>query len=92
MGLRFALGKQQNTNKLLNNYIIRRLQHKKAYDKQLYRLDEQNKQERIDELEFERLRTILEMNYYQQQVEVLRELQTHIQKLISGFNKEEHYS
>ena len=75
MGFSFSFGKKPKTGKLMGKYVNQRIQHKKSYQEQLDRLDSQLQQENIDKLERDRLRTILEAKYYEQQQEDWEQLQ-----------------
>jgi hypothetical protein len=75
MGFNFSFGKKPKTGKLIGKYVNHRIQHKKSYQEQLDRLDSQLQHENIDEIERDRLRTILEAKYYEQQQEDWDQLQ-----------------
>ncbi len=75
MGFNFSFGKKPKTGKLISKYVNQRIEHKKSYQEQLDRLDSQLQHENIDKIERDRLRTILETKYYQQQQEDWNQLQ-----------------
>ena len=75
MNFNFSFGKKPKKNKLICKFVNQRIQHKKVYQEQLDRLDSQLQLENIDQLERERLRTILEAKFYEQQQEDLEQLQ-----------------
>ena len=75
MNFNFSFGKKSKKNKLICKFVNQRIQHKKVYLEQLDRLDSQLQLENIDQLERERLRTILEAKFYEQQQEDLEQLQ-----------------
>ena len=75
MGFNFSFGKKPKKSKVICKFVNQRIQHKKAYQEQLDRLDSQLQLENIDQLERERLRTILEAKFYEQQQEDLEQLQ-----------------
>ena len=75
MGFSFSFAKKPKTGKLIGKYVDQRNQHKKSYQEQLDRLDLQLQHENIDKIERDRLRTILEAKYYQQQQEDWDQLQ-----------------
>lgn len=78
MNFGFGLRKKQKTGKLMKKYIIQRLEHKKAYKKEIDQLDFQLKNEKIDKIEQERLRGVLEAKYYEQQLEDWNKIQKKI--------------
>lgn len=69
MGSGLPFGKEKKIRNLIRNYIKDRVREKKAFDEQTKRLDAQLGNEQIDELTYERLRMILETQYYQRQEE-----------------------
>jgi hypothetical protein len=80
----FGFGKKQKMVKLVGKYVNQRLKHKRSFKNQLERLDAQLQHEEIDQLERDRLRDLLEANYYQQQQEDWKRIQNkYINPLIS---------
>jgi len=67
MGFSFSFGKKQKMVKLIGHYVNQRIQHTRTYEEELERLDTQLQHEKIDKIERNRLITILETNYYEQQ-------------------------
>jgi hypothetical protein len=65
MGLSLGLGKKGKMRKLIGNYVKERVREKRAFDEQIRRLEAQLKDEQIDQQIHERLRGILETQYYQ---------------------------
>lgn len=60
MGFRLGLRKNQNKGKLMNTDVTPRLEYIRFYEAQLDRLDAQLQTLKIDKLERDRLRSILE--------------------------------
>ena len=79
MGFSFHYRKKQKMGKLIGYYVNQRIQHKRAYEQELNRLDAQLQHEKIDKLERDRLRTILETEYYEQQQEDWKHIKKRIQ-------------
>ena len=69
MGFSLPFGKERKMRKLIGNYIKERVREKRAFDEQTRRIDAQLKDEQIDMQIHERLRGILETQYYQKQQE-----------------------
>lgn len=75
MGFSWSFRKKPKTGKLIGKYVNQRIRHKKLYQENLDRLDSQLQHENIDKIERDRLRTILEAKYYEQQQEDWDQLQ-----------------
>ncbi len=71
MGFGFGNGKQTRAVKFIRAYIKERMKEKKAVEKQMKRLDDQRKNKEIDKSTYERLRTILQINFLKQREETL---------------------
>jgi hypothetical protein len=67
--------KKSNKGKIIQEYVNQRVRQKRLYQKQLDRLDSQLQLENIDKNERERLRTILEAKYFEQQQDDWEQLQ-----------------
>jgi len=80
MGFNFGFRKKQNVGKLIGYYVKERIKEKQSYTEQLEILVAQLQDETIDQLEHDRLRDLLDANYYQQQQEIL----SHVQNKYSG--------
>jgi hypothetical protein len=70
-----SLRKKSKKGKLIQKYVNQRVRQKRLYQEQLDRLDSQLKHENIDLNERDRLRTILEAKYYEQQQDDWDQLQ-----------------
>ena len=71
MGFSFTTPKTTNTAKLINRYIKERIKEKQLFNNQIERLDKQLQNEIIDEYTYERLRDVLEINFFKQRNETL---------------------
>lgn len=71
MGFSFTTPKTTNTAKLINRYIKERTKEKQLFNNQIERLDKQLQNEIIDEYTYERLRDVLEINFFKQRNETL---------------------
>ena len=71
MGFSFTTPKTTNTAKLINRYIKERIKEKQLFNNQIERLDKQLQNETIDEYTYERLRDVLEINFFKQRNETL---------------------
>ncbi len=69
MGISISFGKKRKFRKLIGNYVRDRVKEKRVFNEQLKRLDVQLKDGKIEEQIYERLRVVLEANYYQEQKE-----------------------
>jgi len=67
MGLSLPFWKKRKFQKLVGNYISLRVKEKRAFDEQKKRLDAQLQDKKIEQQIYERLREVLEANYFQQQ-------------------------
>ena len=71
MGLRVKSWHIKNQVKLIRKYIGERAKEKKVFDDQLQRIDSQLQENSIDEYMYERLRDVLEINFFKQREEAL---------------------
>ncbi len=69
MGFSLPFGKERKMRKLIGNYIKDRVREKRAFDEQIRLLSAQFIDKRIEQDTYERLRAILETQYYQKQEE-----------------------
>jgi predicted Ser/Thr protein kinase len=69
MGLSAPFGKKHKFRKLVKNYVTFRVKEKRAFDEQRKLLAAQLRDKIIDPHDYERLREVLEANYFQQQQE-----------------------
>ncbi len=69
MGFSLPFGKKRKMRKLIRNYIEDRAREKRAFNEQMKRIDAKLEDEQIDQQIHERLRGILETQYYQKQEE-----------------------
>jgi len=69
MGFNLPFGKERKMRKLIGNYIKDRVREKRVFEEQIRRLDAQLEDEQIDQQIHERLRRILEAQYFQKQQE-----------------------
>ena len=69
MGFNLPFGKERKMRKLIGNYIKDRVREKRVFEEQIRRLDAQLNDEQIDQQIHERLRGILEIQYYQKKQE-----------------------
>lgn len=69
MGFGLTFGKERKMLKLVGNYIKDRVREGKAFNDQIRRLDAQLTDKLIDEETYQRLKAILETQYYQKQEE-----------------------
>jgi hypothetical protein len=69
MAFSLPFGKERKVRKMISNYVKDRVREKRAFEEQIGRLDAQLKDEQIDMQIHERLRGILEAQYYQKQNE-----------------------
>jgi hypothetical protein len=71
MGFRVKSWHTNNQVKLIRKYISERAKEKKVFDDQLQRIDSQLQDNSIDEYMYERLRDVLEINFFKQREEAL---------------------
>jgi hypothetical protein len=76
MVFNLGFGKKRKMGKLMGKYVNQRIKHRKSLKQQLERLDAQLKDKKIDQLERDRLRDLLEAKYYQQQQKEWKIIQT----------------
>jgi len=69
MGFRFAFGKTNKMGKYMDGYISDRMKEKRAYERQLKKLEAQLEENTIDKQIHERLREALEIKFIQQREE-----------------------
>jgi hypothetical protein len=69
MGFSLPFGKQWKMQKLIGRYVKARVREKRAFEEQIRRLDAQLHDKQINKQIHERLRGILETQYYQKQQE-----------------------
>jgi hypothetical protein len=67
MGFSLPFGKKAKMQKLVGNYMGLRVKEKAAFNKQVEWLKVQLGDKQIDKQTYERLKEILEMQYYQRQ-------------------------
>ena len=71
MGLRVKPWHANDQVKLIRKYVSERAKEKKVFDDQLQRIDSQLHNNSIDEYMYERLRGVLEINFFKQREEAL---------------------
>ena len=71
MGFRFAPKSTNNSVKFIRKYVNQRAKEKQALNDQLRRIDSQLQDDTIDEYTYERLRDVLEINFFKQREEAL---------------------
>jgi len=71
MGLRVKPWHTNSQVKLIRKYVSERAKEKKVFDNQLKRIDCQLQNNSIDECMYERLRDVLEINFFKQREEAL---------------------
>ena len=69
MEFSLALGKKGKMRRLVRNYVDHRIKEKKILSQQIERLETQLHSNSIEKPTYERLRVILETQYYQKQQE-----------------------
>ena len=75
MGFNFSFRKKQKVGTLITHYVKERNKEKQSYTEQLERLVAQLQDGTIDQLEHDRLRDLLDANYFQQQQEAWSHVQ-----------------
>jgi len=81
MGIRFTLERKTNTSKIIRDYLKERVKEKQVINEQIKRLNAQLNKETIDQLTYERLKDVLEMNYIKQREEALEKTFLNTKKL-----------
>ena len=71
MGFRFTLKRTNNQVKFIRKYVNQRVIEKKALNEQLNRIDSQLQNDTIDKHTYDRLRDVLEINFFKQREEAL---------------------
>lgn len=71
MGFWFTLKGTNNSVKFIRKYVNQRTKEKQALNDQLKRIDSQLQNDTIDKYTYERLRDVLEINYFKQREEAL---------------------
>jgi len=71
MGFRFTLKRTNNQVKFIRKYVYQRVIEKQAFNDQLYRIDSQLQNDTIDKYTYDRLRDVLEINFFKQGEEAL---------------------
>ena len=71
MGFGFPLKRTNNQVKFIRKYVNQRAKEKRALNDQLKRIDSQLQNDTIDKYTYERLRDVLEINFFKQREEAL---------------------
>ena len=71
MGFGFTLKTTNNSVKFIRKYVNQRAKEKQALNDQLKRIDSQLQNDAIDKYTYERLRDVLEINFFKQREEAL---------------------
>jgi len=82
MGFNFGFRKKQKVGTLITHYVKERIKGRQSYTEQLERLLAQLQDETIDQLEHDRLRDLLDANYFQQQQEAWSHVQNKYSALL----------
>jgi hypothetical protein len=79
MGFSLVLGEKRKMRKLVRNYVDHRIKEKKTFSQQIKHLETQLDSNVIDKPSYERLRVILETQYYQKQQEQWTKIENRFQ-------------
>ena len=71
MGFRFTLKRTNNQVKFIRKYVNQRVIEKQALNEQLNRIYSQLQNDTIDKHTYDRLRDVLEINFFKQREEAL---------------------
>ena len=71
MGFLFPPKSTNNSVKFIRKYVYQRAKEKQALNDQLKRIDSQLQNDTIDKYTYERLRDVLEINFFKQREEAL---------------------
>jgi ribosomal protein L31E len=71
MGFGFTLKRTNNSVKFIRTYVYQRAKEKQIFTDQLKRIESQLQNDTIDKYTYERLRDVLEINFFKQREEAL---------------------
>jgi hypothetical protein len=71
MGFGFTLKRTNNSVKFIRTYVYQRAKEKQTFTAQLKRIESQLQNDTIDKYTYERLRDVLEINFFKQREEAL---------------------
>jgi hypothetical protein len=71
MGFGFTLKRTNNSVKFIRKYVYQRAKEKQTFTDQLKRIESQLQNDTIDKYTYERLRDVLEINFFKQREEAL---------------------
>ncbi len=75
MGFNFGFGKKKKLENTIRTYVAERAKEKRAFEKQLDRLETQLMNKTLDLLTYQRMMDALEINYIRQREEALAYMQ-----------------